>query len=355
METPTFSTPTCGLGGIQPLPTSMRQTWASRTRVFKEHTVSTPSKRARSDDENHPNNSPNRNKSSLEPGYQNLSLEYWLIVTNSMKELKGKIEKLGKDNSLGEDKNFLSPIIKGFSVLEKSLTDLAEVSFTMARDVDSVCGRVDKLENIIKGNKASGDIVSKVEKSAAYNDSCKEVKNTELQAKVFNIDLGDKTSGNFNIVSKVKAKLGISSGNLGNVIIIPLRKESYESKISNELTIQTVPILFKAKSKDDKIKLDNLLREKSLKSSFHWPKDMIKPVKSIHAQMTNYKEGGIDLTNKQILIRPNFECGKFLIISTRPNTGGKWTKFISVKTPADSELVKKFKDSQPCHSAYFTL
>jgi len=53
METPTFSTPTGGLRGIQPLPTSMRQTWASHTRVFKEHTVSTPSKRARSDDENH--------------------------------------------------------------------------------------------------------------------------------------------------------------------------------------------------------------------------------------------------------------------------------------------------------------
>ena len=96
---------------------------------------------------------------------QDISFDLFTALTESMRGISTEIEKqrLSKNNT----KSYLPPISKGLNLLENRMSDVAKFCFSLANSHDklieenkSMLARIDKLENTISVNVASGDLVS---------------------------------------------------------------------------------------------------------------------------------------------------------------------------------------------------
>ena len=278
--------------------------------------------------------------------FTKLSIDSWLKVTNTLASIKSDLEKAmtKKDGNATVNASFLQPILKGISCLESELSVVAEHTF----DCNT---RIEKLEKIVLKNEDAGNLCTKVENSVIYKDMCEELKSSAFVCKVVNFELENEAKSTKDIITEVKKKLIEQNINDdGKFSIIPLRKDSvlYEGKI-------VAPILFKAKNVDDKFAIEKKLRDSGLKTTYHWPKQMFPIVKKIRDQVSKYEKDDISFKNHQILIRPNFNTGKSLILSVREGSSGKWKYIESFQTPATDDLLAKLHRPQVTKSDFFKI
>jgi hypothetical protein len=287
-----------------------------------------------------------------EPSYVSKAMDHWGIVTKSMTDTK---KQLVEHPDHGVANSLCSIFFKGFCDLEKALTSVSQLQFDMAKDLDSTKSMSLKNNSVIDQNRAGGNIVSSVEKSSAYEKVCTEIKTTANYCKVLNIDFETELKTHTDIVQKARDILNQAENikeQINSVQIVPLGNSTklYEGKNS-------VPILIKTSNKEEKLNLESEIKNAGLKTSFHWPKSIMKHVKSIRSQLANYHDETIDLRTQQIMIRPSYDTGKNLNISYRAEGGAnsKWTLLETVKTPVEDNLLKQFKGSQICKSKYFKI
>ena len=186
-----------------------------------------------------------------------------------------------------------------------------------------------------------------------YKDLCNETMLASLSSKVPNLDLGvhiDRDS-DISMIETVKTKLSstLTPKVLSDVVITPLAKETFEK---NEKFI--VPVLLKSRTKQGKAALDKALKTKGLDVNFHWPKQLFPIIKSLREKYQNVKSEDIDLTSKQILIRPS-ATGKSIMVSYRTRIGTNWTFLESFKTPAPQAMLENTKFLQPFSSKYIQM
>ncbi len=250
---------------------------------------------------------------------------------------------------------FLNPIKKGFKSLETHLTDVSSLLFTMSKELDTLTKKVTEVETTVNKNKATGDLVSKIQDAAAYKKICSELQNSDLQTKIYNFGLGKSVEGHREVTNEVKTTLGNSS-------LSAITKSATVTILSKSTKyingIHSVPILLKCKTKNDQIDLEKNVRQQGYNTAFHWPKELIEPVKNIRDQLITFKSevDNIDMTNSHILIRPNFETGRSLQILTRPsdpNSDRRWKTWFTCPTPAPLELAKNFGNEQPANKTKF--
>ena len=287
-------------------------------------------------------------ESSEFPSYVDQAFETWSKLSASMTSVKKTIE----DNFGGEDT--LGPqVLKGLSLLEECLNGVANMSFQMASDFDKIKDLSLKHDTVIEKNCAGGNIVNKVEKSTLYANSCKELKESANHCKILNLDLEENISSHSDIAKKAREILSRSDNikdRLKNMQIVPLGKSTI---LKNNC--HSVPILLKTKSHEDKAFVEKSLKNEGYKCAYHWPKTLFKSIQQIRSQVSTFKNDEIDLTGKQIMVRPSNESGKNLNISYRDNNTSKWLFLETVKTPASDELLEKFQTKQLCTSNYFVL
>ena len=287
--------------------------------------------------------------------FEHQSFDHFASLSLSMatiyKELEGfTVTKNGKEK---ENAKIIGAMNRGLGEIETKLSDLAKFTFELAKDHDKVDERLCKLESTIKVNVASGDIVSNIENSAAYQKVCVETMNSNLISKIHDFDLGNETKGTHSsLIDTIKNRFEECHPSLPleGVIITPLAKAT----VCKEGGKHIIPILLKSKSYDDRVKLDKELRTLNVNPSFHWPKDLVPAIKKIRSQLKAFKNDDVDLNNKQVCIRPT-STGKSLRISYRQTFNDSWTLLDNVKTPAPNPLILNTKFQQPCFSKFFKL
>lgn len=287
--------------------------------------------------------------------YKNKTFDNFVSITGVISNIRSELDKqsTSKTGTKSTNEKFLSPISSAISELESKLTDLAGMFFDLASDHDELKHSVFEMQNTIKSNKVSGDLVSNTEQSATYKGLCEEVEKSMVTSKIQNLDLGCQKSGTHSEMTEaVKSKLKEFQPPipLRDVVITPLSKSTI---IKDEKHL--IPILLKTKNRDQKFNLDTTLKANDLNPSFHWPKDLVPMIKDMRKKLGEFKNDELELATKQIMIRPA-QSGKTLTISYRPLTpGAKWTFLENVKIPATNDFLLKTGFSQPCISKYFKL
>ena len=293
----------------------------------------------------------------MKPGFENLAWEYWDALNNTMTKINADLSQHCSTINGKETTNakFLNPIKKGFKTLESNLNDVSCLLFSLTKELDTLSNKVNNVESIVNKNRATGDLVSKIQDSAAYKNICSDLQNSDLQTKIYNFDLGKQVEGHREVSQAVRTSLSNStlsdSTKKASVTILSKSTKFVNGK-------HAVPILLKCNSKIDQISLEKNVRDKGYNTAFHWPKELIEPVKKIREQLVSYKSevDNIDMTKCHILIRPNFETGKSLQILYRlsdQTTDRRWKTWFSCPTPAPISLAKKFGNEQPANKSKF--
>ncbi len=278
-----------------------------------------------------------------DPGtYTDRAFEHWQLVTNVISTADSSL-KVG------------DPFFALFNSLKQVLNSSSALHFDMAKELDSLKQKDASHEEVLAKNRAGGNLVNSVEKSAAYDKACEELKNSGNLIKVLNLDFGEELKSSSEITKKAREILNnISSikNDLDSAQIISLGKETKVHSNKN-----TVPILIKSKTRDTRDRIEKAVKSEGYSSPFHWPKIMVGQISKIREQVKVYKDEKIDLNNRLIMIRPSLETGKRINIYYGEEIDGKkkWTLLDSVKTPVNDALLKQFKGEQICKSNFFTL
>ena len=148
---------------------------------------------------------------------------------------------------------------------------------------------------------------------------------TALQCKVFNLDFGSELKSHSDILAKSKEILG-THGSLKDILprvyIAPLGRVTKPNKEGKHY----IPLLLKVRTIEDKTKLQEGIKDANLKTGFHWPKNLIGNISKMRTQLSEYENEDLNLKDKHILIRPNFETGKSLnILYREAGSSAKWT------------------------------
>ena len=296
-----------------------------------------------------------RENSTTPADWNNFTFDHFSKITETTGKIREELDKLSQCNSgkPSEKAKIIAPITNWFIELESKMNDLSKFVFGLSNNQKTLIERIEKLEATVAINVASGDLVSDIERSAGYKDLCNETMLASLSSKVPNLDLGvhiDRDS-DISMIETVKTKLSstLTPKVLSDVVITPLAKETFEK---NEKFI--VPVLLKSKTKQGKAALDKALKTKGLDVNFHWPKQLFPIIKSLREKYQNVKSEDIDLTSKQILIRPS-ATGKSIMVSYRTRMGTNWTFLESFKTPAPQAMLENTKFLQPFSSKYIQM
>lgn len=288
-----------------------------------------------------------RTETSEHPTYVDNAFKTWTNLGTALSVVKKDLE-----DNFNEEGSIGCQVLKGFSLLEKCLNDVSEMSFEMAKDLDKLKNKSIEHDSVIEKNCAGGNIVNKVENSTAYKNSCNELKDTNYQCKVLNIDLEQQLSNPSDIAKKAREILNKTpqiSDRLKNIQVIPLGKTTIIKD-----NCHSAPILLKAKNIDDKTFVEKALKREGYNCAFHWPKTMFKTIHQIRSQVSTFENEDLNLKGKQIMVRP-LESGKKITISYREPNTSKWTVLDTVKTPASEDLLEKFNAQQICTSKFFIL
>ena len=325
-------------------------TYSEALRKFTPPRHRTLSKRARSESSDRamdtranicPEDKPNHGV------YVGRAFEHWTLVTNVMEKADLVFNKDHPNHDL-------------FNSVKTILNSAASLQFDMAEKLDCLVQRgdiqdslIDKHSKVIDRNCAGGNIVTSVEKSSAYEQSCLDLKESGKQCKILDLDLGKKITDPAEISKRAREILREKDDIkmiLKDVQIVSLGKTTVLKDDKH-----SAPLLIKLKSKDNKDAMEKALRKSGFSTAFHWPKNLIKSITCMRNQLSTFKNTNIDLNGKQIMIRPAYETGKKINIHYRDVGEKKWTFLEAVKTPVHDSLLSEFKGEQICKSDYFVL
>ncbi len=280
--------------------------------------------------------------------YLGRAFEHWSLVTKVMENAETVFNKEHPNHDL-------------FESIRTVLNSAASLQFDMAENLDSLVQKgleqenvIDKHSEVIDRNCAGGNIVTSVEKSSAYEQSCIDLKESGKLCKILDFNLEEESSAPAEISKKARDILNKKDKVktlLKDAQIISLGKSTV---LKNDK--HTVPLLIKLKSKDNRDIMDRELKNAGFSTAFHWPKTLMKSITCMRNQLKTFKNEELDLNGKQIMIRPAYETGRKINIHYRQENEKKWTFLEAVKTPVHDNLLSEFKGGeQICKSDYFVL
>lgn len=279
--------------------------------------------------------------------YIGRAFEHWSLVTNVMEKAELVFNKEHPNHDIFES---VRTVLNSAASLQFDMAARLDCLVQKGEEQDSV---IEKHTKVIDKNCAGGNIVTSVEKSSAYEQSCNDLKESGKLCKILDMDLGGNITEPAEISKKAREILNERDNVkslLKNAQIVSLSKTTVEKNDKH-----TAPVLLKLKSKDDKDAIEKELRVAGFSTAFHWPKNLMKNITCMRNQLKTFQNENIDLNGKQIMIRPSFETGKKINIHYRKVGQKKWTFLEAVKTPVHDSLLSEFKGEQICKSDYFVL
>ena len=262
------------------------------------------------------------------------------IKTTSIKELAGSINTLFNDI-----------IVKAFERQASSMSDIAG-SVTGLNDIIKELGEEnDGLREELKAVKATRE-------SQQVKESVKEMETQLREAvtkvKVMDLDFGACLTDRKQLIETGKAALRdkirsdlrdrfdalMARGSLA-VIARATIKRAYP-----EGNKWTAPVLLTIPDRETRWETEDILRGSKCFPSFHWPKEMIEPVKILRKAMV---DGGTSDTTNFIRIRPEEKDGKMKIrADVKPKEGtGKFALKATWTVPAYDASIRPAGWSTP--------
>jgi hypothetical protein len=217
--------------------------------------------------------------------------------------------------------------------------------------ISDLSARVDELESERDELKAEADELRNKVGEFEKKKECDEVKisrsnmeakvvEASLQVKIMDLDFGkeikerkelqDKATELLN--EKVRSDLRDRYDALcKKATRAVLARQSTRHKV-NSKDIWTAPVLLGFRDRSDKWEMEDILRKSKLFPSYHWPKEMLEPIKQFRKVV---RDGGVSEADSFIRIRPFERDGKCKIraeIKNKEGTG-KFSAFATWDVP----------------------
>ena len=249
-----------------------------------------------------------------------------------------------------------------FTKVEKGISALSELLLLAFTALDTLVPSINNNMDMMQKNVLSGNLTTTLDKSDKYIKTCSSMTKADIQTKVIEMDYEQPLKSKDAIMKKAKDKLG-KTDHLKKVMkkvqVEPLGRETKVSKEKKDQAgnlINTLPVIITSKNKAEKIALDKTLRKNGFTTAFHWPVEIVEPMKHIRQKYQSFKSQNLDLTDKYLLIRPNTDTGKSINIFYRnKEKGSKFQYLETIRTPASYDLCTSLNEAQPSVSKYVTL
>jgi hypothetical protein len=166
------------------------------------------------------------------------------------------------------------------------------------------------------------------------------IKEASLQVKVMDLDFGSEIKERKDLLEKsgkvmddrIRSDLKAQYDNLcKKAVRMVMAKQTAKYKVGDS-EIWTAPVVMAFKDRNEKWEMEDLLRKSNIFPSYHWPKEMLEPVKKFRQTV---RDNGINEATSYIRIRPVEKDGKLRIrAETKPKEGnGKFTTFATWAIP----------------------
>ena len=295
------------------------------------------------------------------PALVDIHLNGWTPLAETMKNFGVGLKAYVENNNTPESTHMLQM----FNCMELCFSTFGNSQLEAFKILDSerqanknTQTMAENTQAMVHHNVVCGNIADKVEGSAKYGKVVKDVQEGQVTSKVIELNFGQELTSREAIVQKAKTLLSKNKhmkASMAKVAkIIPLGKKTSLSKGDNPF--HTVPVLIKSKTRDDKADLDFNLKKSKFKVAFHWPGQIVKPINDLRDLYSKHKDDSIDLRDKYIMLRPNYETGRSINVYYRTKDKDSKFKYLeSIRTPAEYELCRQLGIEQPCTSKYIKL
>ena len=235
------------------------------------------------------------------------------IKTTSLKELAGSVNTILNDI-----------IVKAFEKQASTMSDIAG-TITSQNDIIRELGEEnDGLREELKAVKA-------IRESQQVKESVKDMEGQLREAitkvKVMDLDFGGCLTerkqlietGKAALREKVRSDLRARFDTLMSRASLAVIARATAKRAYPEGDRWTAPVLLTVADRDTRWETEDILRQSKCYPSFHWPKEMIEPVKILRKAMV---DGGTSDTINYIRIRPEERDGKMKIrADVKPKEG----------------------------------
>jgi hypothetical protein len=228
------------------------------------------------------------------------------------------------------------------SDLGAKVEELESVNAELRAEADELRNTVGELEK----KKESDEV--KASRSAM---ECK-VKEASLQVKIMDLDFGKEIKERKELQEKASEILTVKVRSdlrdrydalCKKASKVILAKQTTKHKVGGN-DIWTAPVLLGFQDRSDKWEMEDLLRKSKLFPAYHWPKEMIEPVKQFRKVV---RDTGVCESDTFIRIRPAERDGKSSIraeIKKKEGTGKFTTFAVWDVPPMDSNIRDKVAD-----------
>ena len=250
------------------------------------------------------------------------------VKFGSLKELAACFVTVINDNVLGgfeAQANALSDLAATMTDMTKTITDLREENEELKEELNSV--------RLLRETQAGKDSVKEMEVA---------VREAATKVKVMDLDFGACLNNRQQLLETAKAALRekvrtdsrarfdslMARASLA-VIARATAKRAYPS--GEEMW--TAPVLVTIQDRESRWEFENILRGSNCHPAFHWPKEMLEPVKLLRTAIIN---AGVDDNTNYIRIRPDDRDGRIRIKADVKSKEGqsKFTAKASWAVPA---------------------
>jgi hypothetical protein len=311
--------------------------------------------------------SPQVESDSARRKMENVSgIDYCEKIQVIMEDVKVKVgttltamELSGDQPTAGEFKLWLGTLVQTLvGGMENSASVVSAMAMEMgvmrealkARDVE-----VGGLKTLVKDQEKVVKEVAKAKDKVEIKASAKEMEDklrTSIsQFKVMDIDMGKETEDRKEIVNlglaEIKKKIRQDHVKefeelVKDVDVAPLTRKTFKGTGKNYFS---APLLFTVQDKAKRWKLEDMLRGSKIYPGFHWPQEMINPVKEYRRILR--EEGRINEDSTYIRIRPVERDGRLKIradIKDKNSTGRFVPRAAWGIPPIDPEVRNKARD-----------
>ena len=273
-------------------------------------------------------------------------------IAQGMKEAEGKIGtaalnlKCNNIKSLADSVgNFMNTVL--VSCLQVQASNLSDIAGTIT-SLNEIITDLQEENNELR---TELEEVKNLRESQQYKESCREmevqVREAVAKVKVMDLDFGAcltdrkqlQDTARDRLKEKVRSDLRDRYDTLMARASLAVISRATTRRAYPEGEKWTAPILLTIPDKETRWETEDILRKSNVFPSFHWPKEMIEPVKVLRKAIV---DSGIDEATHYIRIRPEDRDGRLrLRADTKPKAGsGKFTIRATWNIPALDNTIR---------------
>ena len=269
------------------------------------------------------------------------------------------IEMAGEGATTGQFGRWLeticSTMLGGMEQQCSVVSDMAMEMQVMKEALKMKDEEVRKLKEEVKDQVVAVKAVAKAKENIEIKASAKEMEDklrtATTQFKLMDVNIGRETEDRKEIIEKgvTEIRRNLRSDAVKDfdelmkfVEVAPLTRKTFKA---NGKDYYSAPLLFTVQDRTKKWKLEDTLRGSKMYPGFHWPQEMVAPVKEYRRILK--EEGGVNEENSYVRIRPAERDGRLRIKADvkEKTSSGKFTlRAVWDIPPICSEVRKTAKD-----------